>query len=684
MSSRSHANSIFVGVGLLLATWAFTYLPNVGRFPFHRDDWYYILDALNAGPGVFRIMFWIDRPARGVLFQNLFGILGPNPVAYNLSSVTLRLMSGLAALWLFKLLWPEKPRFALWATLLYLVYPGYLRMGAGIESHPHLLSAFLQVASIALTLQALVSRSWPWRIGLWAGAVVSGWGYLLLVEYALGMEFFRILAVLVVVCRERGDYLSRRSWLQTLRAWSSFAVIPVGFLLWRLLLFDNVRPATDLGLQLGHFLETPLVKGQWWLVNLFEGVLNAGFLAWGVPLYRTFVAQGLPVIRIGLLLIAAVIGAIVLSEHALERTGRKVPADEGELDRVDSTWAKGAVSVGLAGLAAGVLPVIIANRRITFEAYSHYPLPASLAAATLIAGLLGLISSKRVRLALLMGLVAIGTLTQFTVTTIAATEAKTIREFWWQVVWRAPEIRPKTTLFVDYGSFSYIEDTSTVWGPANLIYGQRGSGSIPVEYDISALPVLPDRIRKILAGAETERYFYRTHTMYDRFGNVLVMSQPSENACVHVLDGRWPRVSAQDRLEIAMVAPHSKGDNVVTDAPQAEPPRRILGPEPAHEWCYFYQKAELAFQSEDWEQVKDLAEEAARLGFRPRDPIEWMPFLQAYAILGEERLLRESAQEITEDPLLRSQACRTFRSMEESDAGMSNRMARLVSVLFCE
>jgi hypothetical protein len=198
------------------------------------------------------------------------------------------------------------------------------------------------------------------------------------------------------------------------------------------------------------------------------------------------------------------------------------------------------------------------------------------------------------------------------------------------------------------------------------------------------VPLLPDRIRKILAEAETERYFYRTHTMYDRFRNVLVISQPDEGACVHVIDGRWPRVSAQERIEIALVAPHSRADNVVADGQQVEPPGLVLGPEPPHEWCYFYQKAELALQSENWEEVIRLVEEASQRGLVPDDPIEWMPFLQAYAYMGEEGPLEETAWHVTDDPFLRAQACRTFTSMQELDLRLSDRIMRLVNNLFCD
>jgi hypothetical protein len=56
--------------------------------------------------------------------------------------------------------------------------------------------------------------------------------------------------------------------------------------------------------------------------------------------------------------------------------------------------------------------------------------------------------------------------------------------------------------------------------------------------------------------------------------------------------------------------------------------------EPEHDWCYFYTKAELARQKQDWEGVNRLLAEATSLGYQPSDPIEWLPFIEAQAMTG--------------------------------------------------
>ena len=65
------------------------------------------------------------------------------------------------------------------------------------------------------------------------------------------------------------------------------------------------------------------------------------------------------------------------------------------------------------------------------------------------------------------------------------------------------------------------------------------------------------------------------------------------------------------------------------------PPTDIFGPEPKHTWCYLYQKAELARQSGDWDQVIELGDQAKSQGLSPQasssnTPFEWLPFIEGY------------------------------------------------------
>ena len=64
------------------------------------------------------------------------------------------------------------------------------------------------------------------------------------------------------------------------------------------------------------------------------------------------------------------------------------------------------------------------------------------------------------------------------------------------------------------------------------------------------------------------------------------------------------------------------------------PSESIFGPEPQHQWCYYYEKAELASQYEDWDEVIRLMETAEQYGYSPSNKQEYLPWVDAYLKVG--------------------------------------------------
>ena len=61
---RKYSHSPLPEILLILAIAAVTYLPHLSQATIYRDDWYYAMDRMIGGPGVFEEMFRIDLPAR--------------------------------------------------------------------------------------------------------------------------------------------------------------------------------------------------------------------------------------------------------------------------------------------------------------------------------------------------------------------------------------------------------------------------------------------------------------------------------------------------------------------------------------------------------------------------------------------------------------------------------------------
>ena len=84
--------------------------------------------------------------------------------------------------------------------------------------------------------------------------------------------------------------------------------------------------------------------------------------------------------------------------------------------------------------------------------------------------------------------------------------------------------------------------------------------------------------------------------------------------------------------------------------------------EPGHTWCYYYAKAELAYQKEDWNQVITLINEATSLNYYPEDPFEWLAYIEAQAFMGNIEAARELSNTIlARDNSVRKGLCEAWK-----------------------
>jgi hypothetical protein len=676
---------LLFGYALLVIVVALTYLPATRQATIYRDDWYYTVDRLKGGPDTFPTMFEIDRPARGYFFEAYYQLFGVNPAPYHWVGFALRILAGLAAFWLFRLLWPEHIEAALVMSLLFVIYPGYTRWLEGFEDQPKIVSLCLQVVSIILSLKAIEASNLFRKALLWTISILTGLGYILLIDYAIGMEIFRLLCIYLFMSRKQSGLSFRKKGLAALRAWAPALLIPGIYLFWRLFIFDNQRPATDLELQLNVIMQSPLRGGLVWLLNLFRSIINQAVLAWWSPNFQGFFVQGNREIFIGLTLAGlatALVAAFLLWQH-------KSAEKNGRLE--DAIW------IGSIGVIAGLFPVIVANRLVLFGAYSHYALPASLAAAVLVGGVIYSITSRYVRAGLVAVLVLLAVLNHASVSAGVLNEEQIIANFWHQVAWRAPVIKEGTTLNVSYPNVNYGEDYDAVQGPANFIYYPGPDKTLPVIYPLYGISQYFWTAKEILSGAKYDTG-YRTHIGVVDPGNLLVISQPNTYACVHVINPKYAWYSYNDPDSILVTGSYSKIDNIQTgnESPYLDPV--IFGPEPAHEWCYFFEKAELAVQNEDWNTVLSLADEAETRNLHPNERLEWMPFLQAFAVSGDDEKFFDTMQKITSVTATRTiasydapkineynrhQACNVLGSMQQAGQEFSSHIQDLINDTAC-
>lgn len=658
------------GIFLLLIS-AFVFLPHIGSLTYYKDDWYYIYDGMLGGAKIFHEMFRIDRPARGFFFEWAYSLFGPNPLPWHLFAFFWRALAAIGALWIFNLLWKENRKFNFIAALLFAIYPGYFWWISAIEYQPMIASLALQVYSIYFTLKAVQSEKGAERAAYGTGAVLTGWSYIALVDYAIGMEAFRFIAVYLLMKRD-----SKNAFWNAIKAWAWTVVIPLGIAIWRIFFFANERKATDIGGQLSVFIANPVAASVDWFFQAYKSLLNLSVLAW-IDQFPPFVqSMRQRDIAFGLLLVAVIVLFVVYAERRIKLSAEQVPTEEGQTQTV-----KEALLLGGLGMVFGVLPVVMANRYVDITGFSHYGLPASLAAVVFMAAAIELISFQRARTTILYALIGFAVLSHFSIATNAVTEIKALQNFWRQVSWRAPALRPGATLVIHYPSPGMGDGGLALIEAANVMYFPEPTNEIPVHYPLAGLTLNSENMPGILDGTQVDESGYRSHTYTIDYTNILVMSQPTLNSCVHVIDAAAPLISEYDPLEVSLVAPRSNITTVIVDSEPVSPPESIFGNDPERGWCNYFQEADLAAQRGDWERVAALGGEAIALGFAPEDRVEWLPFLKGYAITGDAESLKQMARRIVGERIIRLQACDMLGNIEQP---LSDDVKQIIDKDYCK
>lgn len=666
----------------LLLIGALAYLPRVWELGYNKDDWYFMYNGLVHGPEVFRDITLHTRPLRGILYQFLYSLFGPSPLPYHLTSFLWRILGAFGALWLFHLLWPADRQRNVWLAVLFLLFPGFYWWVSGFELQPNIISVGLEAFSIACTLKAIETDTLFKRVFYIITAFLSGWIYMAFVEYAIGMEGFRLLCVYVLLRRKHSDLNIRFVLPKLMRGYAVFLLIPLSFVLWYELLFENWRKAQDAASQLGALFNSP-VTILWWVIRLMESFLNISIMAWFTPFHENFLSGRLSDILFGLLFALLTVVAFLAGSSFLGATQNLKKSEDSSQPSSSSLEV---IWLGALGTIAGVIPIVVANRSAVFSRVSQYTLPASLAGVLLLGGIVFAIFPPRLRITVISCLTAFAVLSHYGLATQAVTEQKRISDFWWQVTWRAPDIRDDTLLIVRYPNINYTDNDEVVWGPANFIYNPQSQPMGPAKILLPAARNEQETNTNIIMGAKDfDRLdlVIKYVSIHYNYKNTLTISQPTEQACVHLMDQRWPDISKDDEPLVHISASNSNASNVIPDKAPPVPQSYLFGEKPDYSWCYFYQKADLARQQGNWQEIVKLAEEAQAQDLHPNDQVEWMPFLQAYAFLGNKREIKIISTKINTEPYYKQQACRNLHNMQTYGYSLSSDITTYTDKLFC-
>jgi hypothetical protein len=613
--------SVLLPVGLLVLVSLVIFLPFVNRLGFYRDDWYMLWSANVRGADSIIDLFSIDRPFMGYTYDLTYRLLGNTPFTWQLYSYTLRTLGAVAMYGIMRLLWPEHRRAATAAALIYLVYPGFLGWPNAATKTNQLLSLTSALMSIWFSGLALQTSRKTVRAGWTAAAILLALLNFLLYEYMIGLEVLR-LWVLWLVPQQTVQLKTRERMRRFIIDVLPYALVILGFLIWRLGFFKSGRGGTDQFSIMGSFVanarNTLVYIGKESIMDVLEAVA----IAWAFP-FEKYAALEKSWQLATALFTGALVAAIAAAGMWLEKRLHGAVTETGR-SRVLEVCMVGAVS-----LYAALFPVLLAGRDISFTGgYDKYTLHASPAVAILLTGLIfGFIRGRgrEVALAFLLFMGASSLVLNGYHWQRFWDNQKTI---WWQLYWRAPGLKDGTVLLTSFPEEAFFEDYE-MWGPANLIY-RPDVETVTITSEV----LNADTLRMVRAGVVDVRGMRKLEFTRD-FNKSLLLALPADNSCLKVVDKDDILLPLHFEPRLLPILPFSYADQIDLAAQSAPPPEAIFGPEPAHDWCYYYQSAERAKQADDWEAVVRLGDEIFAAGLTPIDLTEWLPFLEGYLWAGD-------------------------------------------------
>jgi hypothetical protein len=586
---------------------------------FYWDDWVFVWLLKHNGPVELARSFLPYDPLVSPFFLITSSIFGTNAFAWQVFGLLVRVTVSLTALWTFRQIWPQHARKVLWATLFFLVYPGYAQQWVAFtHANQEWISFGFMVGSLGLTARSLrepASKKWT------VYALIAQFIGLATTEYFLGMEFLRPV-ILWIVTVQTNHPLSKQL-ASTLKNWALY--LPIWLL-------------AGIGQFLYH--ESSSYGGHSFGVNLTErGIprLVVSLLKDIIPTLRVTAfdawvqTTNLITTSFSSLTDWLTLALIILSFLGLVFYLHNVHYDQ-EIVRGDS-WAAQAILLGLIGILVGRIPSWLAGLPVALRFdWDRLLISMLFGVSLLTAGLIDYLIKDGFRKQIFISLIlALAVGMQFQQANTFRRAWQNQKSFFWQLAWRAPALKPGTLLLTDELPLQYVADLQ-LSAPLNLMYDPNASSfSYMFLYMKNRLggPLLP----KLDPGLPVESS-YRTVKFKSNTSNVVMLYAPSDG-CLQLLDPRYVSQDTFSSLPQTLIMNIGLSNiDQVENGSQANP-SQYFGAEPAHTWCYYFEKADLARQLNDWEQVTQMYHSATSAGYTALIPSENLVFIEALARSGD-------------------------------------------------
>jgi hypothetical protein len=569
------------------------------------------------GPAAMTKYFSTNRPVWGLLYQITTRLIPQIPIYWQFFGLFWRWMTALLVWAIVRELWPGRRQFALIVSLFFLLYPGFNQQWTSfLYSHFFIVLCFFLFSFLCMLWSFRHPRLyWPLTIAAALFSALNLW----MMEYFFTLELFRPFVVFYFVFFIEG---MQNFWPRLRRAvalWIPYLAVFLADVYWRLFIFNNRIYQPTL---IPNLKASPLTTTLGLLRTIAVDLYTVSVAAWAqVFHFPNPLGDG---VRTTLYYLAVVL-LTALALIVFLFTARR-----GQENKIRfAFWPIGLGGIAML-LAGGPFWLTGLDVTLAFPA-NRFTLPFMLGVSLFFAGWLELIP-ERLRFGIAALLIVLAAGRQALWADEFRRDWTTQKTMFWQLYWRAPGITPNTLVLLNEGALQFYADNSLT-GALNWIYDPN-----PKTDGMAYVLFYPtSRLGGTLPGFQTGEaiaYDFISEVFHGNTSQVIALYYRPPG-CLRLLD---PEIDPDNRLipnESLMrdAARLSSSAWISPDQTAIMPP--VYGPEPAHGWCYYFERADLARQEGNWQRVADLGRIAFNLNDHPNDPVERFVFIEGYAHAGD-------------------------------------------------
>ena len=613
-------------VFILIAAFG-TLIPTLG---FYQDDWHPVYYGYARGlPALSELFAYDGRPFAALIYQIAFPLIGFKALNWHLLALTLRALTVIFTWMYLSDIWPDHKREITWAALLFAVYPLFKLQALSLIYTIHWTGYLLFSISIWAMVRSLRDPSRFWAYTLLS--LVTAALHLLILEYFAGIELIRPLIIFLLL-REQEVSLTARL-RRVLKQWSPYLVILITFGIYRLYFLPGPErgSVSNQPTLLVELFESPVTAVLRLLQLAMQDTIAIIYSVWHSILNPDMLAFNIPA-NLKALLIALATAAAAFIYLA------KLQTKPSLVNKSLPGWSRDALVLGLLITVLGPIPAWITGQAITTDNplwSDRFGLASMIGASLVVVALMELlVINRHARVTILS--ILLGFSVGWHVFNTNEYRHSWIKQsdFYWQLRWRAPYIEPSTALLSSSEIFPRMGEYPTAFALSTLY--PKHENNRDLNYYFYSLSSHFDTQREdLIRGMRLRKVAYSSIFTSSSHNSLVISYDPEQYECLWVLRPEDTNLRALPEIsrEIAVI---SNLDRIHADSPLSQPvPTRIFGDEPQHTWCYYYQKADLARQLQDWNLVVSLWDQAEENGFSPGNGVEYLPFIEGFARTGK-------------------------------------------------